>query len=249
MPDKPPPDHADHAEDFSHRYAQEMDYLTGDRMTELGIPTNKIGSRVPGQGRATFIPHERSGGGNDPARGLTLDSGVFNPDLLGTLPGNQEWAKARLRDRVDAAIAHEHEEARRGGSHVEALKHAPDTELPDPGRSPAHPAGHEATGGAFTMIHDLTIGHLDPDAIPNRLAIPLKQLDEEAVARVLAEFPGLKLEWHAGYLIAPWHGREDGERGEAFAARLQAETGCLVADRRNGRIVELGQKVKERAAG
>jgi hypothetical protein len=26
-----------------------------------------------------------------------------------------------------------------------------------------------------------------------------------------------------------------------FAARLQAETGCLVADRRNGRIVELGQ--------
>ena len=101
MPDKPPPDPADHAEDFSHRYAQEMDYLTGDRMTELGIPTNKIGSRVPGQGRATFIPHERSGGGNDPAGGLTLDSGVFNPDLLGTLPGNQEWAKARLRDRVD----------------------------------------------------------------------------------------------------------------------------------------------------
>ena len=92
------------------------------------------------------------------------------------------------------------------------------------------------------MIHDLTIGHLDPDAIPNRLAIPLKRLDEEAVARVLAEFPGLKLEWHSGYLIAPWHGREDGERGErgeAFAARPQVETGCLVADRRNGRIVEL----------
>jgi hypothetical protein len=60
MPDKPPPDPADHAEDFSHRYAQEMDYLTGDRMTELGIPTNKIGSRVPGQGHATLIPHERS---------------------------------------------------------------------------------------------------------------------------------------------------------------------------------------------
>jgi hypothetical protein len=31
---------------------------------------------------------------------------------------------------MDAAIAHEHEEARRGGSHVEALEHAPDTELP-----------------------------------------------------------------------------------------------------------------------
>jgi hypothetical protein len=44
-----------------------------------------------------------------------------------------------------------------------------------------------------------------------------------------------------GYLIARGYGLEDGERYEAFAARLQAETGCLVADRRNGRIVELGQ--------
>jgi hypothetical protein len=130
MTDKPPPDPADHAEDFARRYAQDMDYLTGDRMAELGIPTDQIGSREPGKGHATYIPHERTGGGNDPAGGLTLDSGVFNPELLGTLPGNKEWAKARLRDRVDAAIAHEHEEARQGGNHVEALKHAPDTELP-----------------------------------------------------------------------------------------------------------------------
>lgn len=130
MPDRPPPDPADHAEDFARRYAQELDYLTGDRMMELGIPTGQVGSRTPGQGHACFIPDERTGGGNDPAGGLTLDSGVLNPELLGTLPGNQEWAKARLRDRFDAAIAHEHEEARRGGSHVEALRHAPDTELP-----------------------------------------------------------------------------------------------------------------------
>jgi hypothetical protein len=107
-----------------------MDYLVGDRMTELGIPTDRIGSRMPGRGHSTFMPHERSGGGNDPVGGLTLDSGVFNSELLGTLPGNEEWAKARLRDRVDAAIAHEYEEARRGGSHVEALRHAPETELP-----------------------------------------------------------------------------------------------------------------------
>lgn len=31
---------------------------------------------------------------------------------------------------MHAAIAHEHEDARRGGSHAEALRHAPDTELP-----------------------------------------------------------------------------------------------------------------------
>jgi hypothetical protein len=121
---------ADHAEDFANRWAQEMDYLTGDRMAELGIPTERTGSRIPGKGHATFIPHERDGGGNDRFGGLTVDSGAFNPEPLGTLAGNKEWAKARLRDRLDATIAHEHEEARRGGSHVEALKHAPDTELP-----------------------------------------------------------------------------------------------------------------------
>ena len=41
-------------------------------MTELGIPTDKIGSRLPGQGHATFISRERSGGGNDHLGGLPL---------------------------------------------------------------------------------------------------------------------------------------------------------------------------------
>lgn len=99
-------------------------------MAELGIPTGQIGSRTPGQGHARFMPHERTRGCNDIAGGLTLDSGVLNPQLWGTLTGSQEWAKARLRDRFDAAIAHEHEEAPQDGSHVVALKHAPDTELP-----------------------------------------------------------------------------------------------------------------------
>jgi hypothetical protein len=72
------------------------------------------------------------------------------------------------------------------------------------------------------------------------LAVAVRPLDDSTVARVLAELPGLKIELRARYPIAPGHGREDGERGAAFAARLQAETGCLVADRRNGRIVELG---------
>lgn len=130
MPDAPPPDLADHAVDFASRYAQEMDYLAAQRMLDLGIPSDRIGSSEPGKGHAAFMPHERSGGGNDPDGGLTLDSGVFNPDLLGTLPGSKEWAGARLRDRMDAAIAHEHEEARRDGNHVEALRHAPETELP-----------------------------------------------------------------------------------------------------------------------
>lgn len=98
------------------------------------------------------------------------------------------------------------------------------------------------------MIHDLTIGHLDPAAIRDRLAVAVRPLDPTAVARVLAGFPGLKIEAKDGYLVAPWHGRDDGERGEAFAARMQAETCCVVADRRNGRIVDLGRtKVARRA--
>jgi hypothetical protein len=130
MFERPSTDPSDHAEDFSRRYAREMEYLTGQRMIELSIPVEKIGSRDPVRGHGVFMPHERSGGGNDPAGDLTLDSGVFNPELLGTLPGAGEWAMARLRDRMDAAIAHEHEEARRGGSHAEALRHASGTELP-----------------------------------------------------------------------------------------------------------------------
>jgi hypothetical protein len=154
MPDKSPPDSAEHAEDFSHRYAQEMDYLSGDRMSDLGIPTDKIGSRIPGQGHATFIPVERTGGGSDPAGGLTIDSGMFGPELLGTLPGNKERAKGRHRDRLDADVAHEHEEARRGGNHVETLKHAPDPELPI-----------SETGGSWNRNWAAARGRLDRLAI------------------------------------------------------------------------------------
>ena len=40
----------------------------------------------------------------------------------------KEYAKARLRDRIDSIIAHEYEELRHGGLHVDALKAAAMTE-------------------------------------------------------------------------------------------------------------------------
>ena len=126
-----PEDIAAHAEDFSHRYSEPLDYLVSQRMLDLGIPADKIGSRDPLRGHLTFMPQERSGGGNDPTGGLTVDSGVFNSWLLGTMRGHEAWESARLRDRIDAIIVHEYEESRRG-SHVEAVMHAPDTELPIP---------------------------------------------------------------------------------------------------------------------
>jgi hypothetical protein len=127
-----PADPGLHAVDFSRRYFEPMDYHAGNRMTELGIAIDQIGSRDAARGipHASFHPLERDGGGNTLGMRLNVDSGVFNPDLIKGEPGEEEWAKARLRDRLDAIIAHEYEEARRGRSHVEALRHAPDTLLP-----------------------------------------------------------------------------------------------------------------------
>lgn len=73
-----------------------------------------------------FDPPGRSGG--NISRGITVNSGVLNPDLLKGR-GRRVWAKARLRDRIDAVIAHEYEESRTV-DHDAALKAAARTGLP-----------------------------------------------------------------------------------------------------------------------
>jgi hypothetical protein len=40
------------------------------------------------------------------------------------------YAGARLRTRIEAGIAHQHEEALAGGDNQQAMEHAPDTSLP-----------------------------------------------------------------------------------------------------------------------
>lgn len=129
-----PADSADHAEDFSHRYAEPLDWLAGIRMEELGIPSNRIGSNDHDhglEGRA-FNPYERTGGGNGPGGQINVDSGIFNPELM-TEPYDSNtaalWRKSRLRDRMDAIIAHEISEADHG-LHEAALREAPKTEMP-----------------------------------------------------------------------------------------------------------------------
>ena len=113
MPNAPPPDPADHAADFSRRYELPLDQYCAIRMQELGIPGHLHGAPdFGGDGRwRAFIARGRSGG--NITSGITLNSG---------------FAGARLRDRIDAIIAHEYEEDRLG-SHEAALKHAPRTEL------------------------------------------------------------------------------------------------------------------------
>jgi hypothetical protein len=58
-----------------------------------------------------------------------VDSGVLNPELLEGKRGGKAWAEARLRDRIDAVIVHEYEEERHG-THEEAVKAAPNMDLP-----------------------------------------------------------------------------------------------------------------------
>ncbi len=126
--DKPPPDPADHAEDFAHRYELLLDQYCAIRMSELGIPEHLHGATdFHGEGNwRAFIAREREGG--NITDGISVNSGVLNPELLKG-KGSRVWPKARLRDRIDAVIAHEYEEDWRG-SHEASLKHAPKTHLP-----------------------------------------------------------------------------------------------------------------------
>jgi hypothetical protein len=126
--DLPLTDPAEHARDFAGRWADKLEEHCVVRMEELGIHNDMIGEPdFEGDGRwLAFNPHRQSGGGN--TTGVIIDSGVLNPDLLKGKNGGRLWRRARLRDRIDAIIAHEYEELRHG-SHAAALKAAPKTQL------------------------------------------------------------------------------------------------------------------------
>jgi hypothetical protein len=129
MTDKPPADAADHAQDFSRRWADRLDEYCALRMQELGIPEDKLGAADLRKNMrwCAFDPEGRSGG--NITGGVTINSGVLNPELLKGRKGGRIWPRARLRDRIDAIIAHEWEESKTI-DHTAALKAAPKTELP-----------------------------------------------------------------------------------------------------------------------
>jgi hypothetical protein len=123
-------DPAAHAKDFAERYADPLNYQVENRMMELGIHTDRIGARKYGYPHRAFWPEETTGGGNVPGRRLTVDSGVFNTELMANRPdAGPLWARSRLRDRIDAIIAHEDAESLTG-DHDLAEAMAPDTALP-----------------------------------------------------------------------------------------------------------------------
>jgi hypothetical protein len=126
-------DPASHARDFSARYAENIELAVSQRMMDLGVPTACIGFPDPDHGGVwrAFFPHSGRGG-VVLGEGIGIDSGVFNPDLLKVDYGwktGELFERSRLRDRMDAIIAHEFEEQRHG-SHSGALNAAPKTALP-----------------------------------------------------------------------------------------------------------------------
>src|SRR6266550_6607585 len=101
MTERPPPDPADHAEDFARRWADRLDQYCALRMQELGIPEDKLGADDLRKNMkwCAFDPEGRSGG--NITGGVTLNSGVLNLDLLKGGKGGRIWPRARLRDPID----------------------------------------------------------------------------------------------------------------------------------------------------
>ncbi len=102
------------------------------------------------------------------------------------------------------------------------------------------------------MLHSLTIGHLDLEAIRERRAVAIRPLDRALVDRLLAELGERddegcwilgqgRVEIRDGYVVVPWHGKGPVGPSEEFALRLYRESGCLIADRSNARVIEPGK--------
>jgi hypothetical protein len=139
--------------EFATRAETELNAVIRARMRQLGIPEDTIGFRgLAGfdDGRAFVrFPETQIGGNLNPAlnpvlrRGIALDHGVLDvahPAMKSVAAWNQ--ATTTLRDRVDAAVAHEYIEAtlippltligraRVEWLHDEAVLRAKDTPLP-----------------------------------------------------------------------------------------------------------------------
>lgn len=130
-----PADPGLHAQQIAREWEDVGERHVRRRNRELGIPKDMNGQPdYGGDGRwRAFDPYRRIGGAN--TTGVVVDSGVLNPELLKGQRGGRIWPRMRLKDRIDAIIAHEYEELRAGGRHAEAIRNAAKTELPISGEA------------------------------------------------------------------------------------------------------------------
>jgi hypothetical protein len=125
-----PADPGMHAQQIAREWEDVGEGWVQRRMEELGVPDKLIGQPTYGGDgkRRAFDPLGREGGAN--TTGVVVDSGVLNPELLKGHKGGRLWAKATLRDRIDATIPHEYEELLAGGDYEAAIKAAARTKMP-----------------------------------------------------------------------------------------------------------------------
>ena len=133
--ERPPSDPSDHARQFAKEWADKLEEHCTIRMQELGIPNNMNGQPDYGRDGQWRAFDWRDGAGGRNTTGVIVDSGVLNPDLLKGKKGGRIWPGMRLRDRIDAIIAHEYEELRADGNHAQAVKMAAKTGLPISGHA------------------------------------------------------------------------------------------------------------------
>jgi hypothetical protein len=129
-----PADVVQHAQQVAREWEDVAEDFVQKRMRELDIPDHQIGAPDYDRGgvRHAFLPDEPRGGTNDFAGRLYVDSGVLNPELNAQAIGPEAsavWARSRLRDRIDAVIAHEHEEGA-GIPHDQVVDRVAETALP-----------------------------------------------------------------------------------------------------------------------
>jgi hypothetical protein len=102
------------------------------------------------------------------------------------------------------------------------------------------------------MIHKLTIGHFDVEALKNGRLVVLRPLDMRVVTSLLQEIGqvgedgraslgGHAVEIKDGYLVCPWLMAQRVRATEEFARRLQQATGCVMYDAGRREIVTLEQ--------
>jgi hypothetical protein len=99
------------------------------------------------------------------------------------------------------------------------------------------------------MIHDITAGHFEPEAVIELNETIFRPIDMRIVRRLLRELgatdadgdptlDGWKVRFERGCVIVPWLGGRTNYVAEEFAIRLQRETGCTLADREHGRVID-----------
>ena len=207
-------------------------------MMELGIPADRIGARKYGYPHRAFWPEETTGGGNVAGRQLTVDWGVFDAELTVNRPeAGAVWAKSRLRDRIDAVIAHEDAESLTG-DHNFAEAMAPNTTLPITDGARHILRVIRGKPGSVDVIHYLTVGHLAPETrreVRGRRDKAARRDNGTPRARRVSGNQGRAQRWVRGPAMAR---PRAGGYERSIRPRLHELTGCLIADRRNGRLIE-----------